>query len=203
MNRHNVIRLDIQSFLFQKSYLNIFIDKIQEFVIRDLETEYGKCFVQDQYGLPGVLRQIYAQTQKGFIFIIDEWDCVFRFAKNETEIQRAYLNFLRGLFKGAEYVELAYMTGILPIKKYGDHSAINIFNEYSMIEPRDLGTYFGFTKEEVWEECQKHGVDYEEMKRWYDGYQLDTLSVYNPKSVVNFLYSITSGVRVHIQCGFQ
>lgn len=72
MNRHNVIRLDIQSFLFQKSYLNIFIDKIQEFVIRDLETEYGKCFVQDQYGLPGVLRQIYAQTQKGFIFIIDE-----------------------------------------------------------------------------------------------------------------------------------
>ena len=128
---------------------------------------------------------------------------MFRFAKNETEIQRAYLNFLRGLFKGAEYVELAYMTGILPIKKYGDHSAINIFNEYSMIEPRDLGTYFGFTKEEVWEECQKHGIDYEEMKRWYDGYQLDTLSVYNPKSVVNFLYSISSGVRVHIQCGFQ
>lgn len=72
-----------------------------------------------------------------------------------------------------------------------------------MIEPRNLGTYFGFTKEEVWEECQKHGVDYEEMKRWYDGYQLDTLSVYNPKSVVNFLYSISNGVRVHIQCGFQ
>ena len=77
LNQHNVIRLDIQSFLFQKSHLDIFIDKIQEFVIRELETEYAGLFIQDQYGLPGILRQVYAYTGKGFIFIIDEWDCVF------------------------------------------------------------------------------------------------------------------------------
>ena len=187
LNQHHVIRLDIQSFLFQKAHLNIFIDKIQEFVIRDLEEAYGCSFGSDPYGLPGVLRQIYAHTKKGFIFIIDEWDCVFRFSKNNQEVQKSYLDFLRGLFKGAEYVELAYMTGILPIKKYGEHSAINIFNEYSMIEPRDLGEYFGFTEKEVWEQCQKYGVNFSEMKKWYDGYQLDELFIYNPKSVVDAL----------------
>ena len=81
---------------------DIFIDKIQEAAIRELEAEYGGCFVADQYGLPGVLGQIYAHTKEGFIFIIDEWDCVFRFAKERQEIQKAYLDFLRGLFKGAE-----------------------------------------------------------------------------------------------------
>lgn len=79
------------------------------------------------------------------------------------------------------------MTGILPVKKYGEHSAVNIFNEYSMIEPKDLGKYFGFTKEEVWEECKRYNVDYNEMKKWYDGYQLDDLYIYNPKSVVDAL----------------
>ncbi len=114
LNRHNVIRLDIQRFLFHESHCSIFINKIQETVIKDLETEYDGCFVRDQYGLPGVLEQIYGQTKKGFIFIIDEWDCVFRIAKERQDIQKTYLDFLRGLFKGAEYVELAYMTGILP-----------------------------------------------------------------------------------------
>ena len=116
LNRHNVIRLDMQRFLFDEAHIPIFIEKMQEAVIRELEIEYGSCFTKDAYGLPGVLEQIYSQTQKGFIFIIDEWDCVFRTAKERTEIQKTYLDFLRGLFKGAEYVELAYMTGILPIK---------------------------------------------------------------------------------------
>lgn len=187
LNRHNVIRLDIQSFLFQESHLNIFIDKIQEYVIRELQNEYGDIFIQDSYGLPGVLRQIYASTGKGFIFIIDEWDCVFRFAKDAPEMQKAYLDFLRGLFKGAEYVELAYMTGILPIKKYGEHSALNIFDEYSMTEPGDLGEYFGFTEREVKEQCAACGADDVKMKKWYDGYQLGDLKIYNPKSVVEAL----------------
>ena len=89
---------------------------------------------------------------------------MFRLAKERKETQKDYLDFLRGLFKGNEYVELAYMTGILPIKKYGEHSAINIFNEYSMIEPKDLGEYFGFTETEVREQCNEYGADYEEMK---------------------------------------
>lgn len=187
LNQHNVIRLDIQRFLFSQSHLNIFIDKIQQSVIKDMQAAFGDYFTADQYGLPDVLEQIYAHTKKGFIFIIDEWDCVFRFAKDCPNIQKSYLDFLRGLFKGAEYVELAYMTGILPIKKYGEHSAINIFDEYSMVESKNLGEYFGFTKEEVQEQCLRQGVDFSEMERWYDGYQLGNVHIYNPKSVVDVL----------------
>ncbi|MCI9180632.1 MAG: AAA family ATPase [Lachnospiraceae bacterium] len=187
LNQYHVIRLDIQQFLFQKSHFDIFIGKIQKVVIRELEAEFGSVFDVDSYGLPDVLRQIYAQTKQGFIFIIDEWDCVFRFAKDRQDVQKTYLDFLRGLFKGAQYVELAYMTGILPIKKYGEHSAINIFDEYSMVDPRELGEYFGFTEEEVARQCEKHSVDYTEMKKWYDGYQLDNCLIYNPKSVIDAL----------------
>lgn len=189
LNQHNVIRLDIQRFLFDESHLDIFIDKIQEAVIRELEAEYDGCFIKDQYGLPGVLGQIYAHTRKGFIFIIDEWDCVFRFAKERQEIQKAYLDFLRGLFKGAEYVELAYMTGILPVKKYGEHSAINIFKEFSMLNPGPFAEYFGFTEEEVKGLCGKFSVDYEKTREWYDGYQVGDFHIYNPQAVTELMDS--------------
>ena len=187
LNQHNVIRLDIQRFLYKETHLDTFIDRIQEVVIRELKTEYGEYFEAGSCDLPDVLEQIFSQTGKGFIFIIDEWDCVFRLAKNRKEKQEEYLDFLRGLFKGAEYVDLAYMTGILPIKKYGTHSAVNIFGEYSMVEPKNLGEYFGFTAEEVREECRQYGMDYHEMEKWYDGYRLSGLHIYNPKSVVDAL----------------
>lgn len=187
LNQHNVIRLDIQRFLFDESHLDIFINKIQEAVIKDLETEYSGCFTTDQYGLPGVLEQIYARTKKGFIFIIDEWDCVFRIAKEYKEAQKQYLDFLRGIFKGADYVELAYMTGILPIKKYGEHSAINIFDEYSMIDPAELSEFFGFTQEEVYALCVERNIDFLELQKWYDGYLLNETHIYNPKSVVDVM----------------
>jgi len=96
-------------------------------------------------------------------------------------------NFLRGLFKGADYVELAYMTGILPIKKYGDHSAINIFDEYSMIDSAELSEYFGFTEEEVSDLCRRYNVEFSEVQRWYDGYLLNGIHIYNPKSVVDVM----------------
>lgn len=187
LNQHNVIRLDVQQFLFHTSHLDIFINKMQEAVVKELQIEFGDCFEIDEYGLQGVLKQLYARRGERFVFIFDEWDCVFRLAKERKEVQKDYLDFLRGLFKGNEYVELAYMTGILPIKKYGEHSAINIFREYSMIEPGDLGAYFGFTETEVRDQCRAYGVDYEEMKKWYDGYQLNELLIYNPKSVVDAL----------------
>lgn len=189
LNQHNVIRLDIQRFLFDESHLDIFIEKIQEAVIKELEKEYNSCFVMDQYGLPGVLGQIYSHTKKGFIFIIDEWDCVFRFAKERKDIQKTYLDFLRGLFKGAEYVELAYMTGILPIKKYGEHSAINIFKEFSMLTPGPLAEYFGFTEGEVEKLCEKYEVDYNKTKEWYDGYLVGDFHIYNPQAVTELMDS--------------
>lgn len=189
LNHHNVIRFDVQRFLFDESHIYLFIQKIQDVIIRELKAEFGEwiSIESDPYGLPGILEQIYAHTGNGFIFIIDEWDCVFRLAKENTEIQKKYLDFLRGLFKGSEYVEMAYMTGILPIKKYGEHSAINIFDEYSVTDPKNLGEYFGFTEKEVREQCIKYGMDYARMEKWYDGYLLGESHIYNPKSVADAL----------------
>lgn len=188
LNNHNVIRLDIQRFLEKEHDLDTFISEIETRVISDLIREFPEWHNSVSDGrLKTFLEQLFAETGKGFIFIIDEWDCVFRIAKDKKEKQKEYLDFLRGLFKGADYVDLAYMTGILPIKKYGEHSAINIFDEYSMISPKNLGEYFGFTEEEVRGQCIQHYVDYTEVEKWYDGYCLGALHIYNPKSVVDVL----------------
>ncbi len=188
LNRHNVIRIDVQRFLDTPKMLPLFMSEIEHQIVSELISEFPNCTGFDSDSrLKNALDQIFIQTAMGFIFIIDEWDCVFRAAKNNKEIQKEYLDFLRGLLKGSEYVELAYMTGILPIKKYGEHSAINIFDEYSMIAPKNLGAYFGFTKEEVRAQCEKQNVNYTEVERWYDGYRLGNLSIYNPKSVIDVL----------------
>lgn len=189
LNQHHVIRLDMQQFLFQKTHLDIFIDKMQEAVIGELREAYGDCFQVDEYGLPGVLRQLYARKGITFIFVIDEWDCVFRVARERKDIQKIYLDYLRGLFKEAQYVELAYMTGILPIKKYGEHSAINIFKEFSMLNPGRLAECFGFTESEVNDLCQEHGVDYQKTRNWYDGYLIGDQHIYNPHAVAELMES--------------
>ena len=184
LNQHNVIRLDIQQFLKSRHDLDTFIGEIGKNVVRELKESFPESRgLSASAGLETVLNEIFQQTQKGFIFIIDEWDCVFRVAKERQDIQKDYLDFLRSLFKEKEYVELAYMTGILPIKKYGEHSALNIFDEYSIINAKQLDEYFGFTEDEVREQCRKHGMDYAEMESWYDGYLLDGRHIYNPKSV--------------------
>ncbi len=188
LNRHNVIRLDIQRFLETEQDLDMFISEIERNVISELSREFPECTgILPDGRLKTTLEQIFLQTGEGFVFIIDEWDCVFRMARNRKEKQKEYLDFLRGLFKGSEYVELAYMTGILPIKKYGEHSAINIFDEYSMLSPKNLGRFFGFTADEVQEQCKEYGVEYADIKKWYDGYRIGEMHMYNPKSVIDAL----------------
>ena len=188
LNRHNVIRLDIQQFLESRYDLDTFIRDIEETVIEELAEAFPGCGGIEAKGrLKTALNKIFYHTGQGFLFIIDEWDCVFRVAKERRDIQKDYLDFLRGLFKGQDYVELAYMTGILPIKKYGEHSALNIFDEYSMVGTKGLGEFFGFTEEEVAEGCARYGMDYAEMERWYDGYLIGGSHIYNPKSVADAL----------------
>ena len=127
---------------------------------------------------------MYAVTGTPFVFIIDEWDCIFRMKNTDADSQTMYLNFLRNLLKDQSYVALAYMTGILPIKKYCEQSAINMFTEISMTNAKPIAEFTGFTESEVNELCAKYHKDYDEMKRWYNGYFLDGEAIYNPKSVV-------------------
>ncbi|NBL01097.1 MAG: AAA family ATPase, partial [Erysipelotrichia bacterium] len=125
-----------------------------------------------------------------FIFIIDEWDCIFREFKQDQKAQEKYLDFLRDLLKDQSYVELCYMTGILPIKKYGTHSALNMFDEISMIQPESYSKFMGFCEEEVKALCEKHHVDFNTMQDWYDGYHLENhVSIYSPRSVTASIQS--------------
>lgn len=134
--------------------------------------------------LVSVLEEIYSQKKSKFIFIIDEWDCVFRVGQETNSSYKLYLDFLRDMLKNQPYVALAYMTGILPIKKYGEHSALNMFDEYSMTNQRELAEFTGFTEEEVKQLCVQYDMPYEKMKQWYDGYELKGVQIYNPRSVV-------------------
>ena len=120
------------------------------------------------------MEDVYSEKGKAFVVIIDEWDAVFRERKNDKEGQTLYLDFLRDWMKDKQYIALAYMTGILPVKKYGKHSALNMFDEYSVMTPLQLAPYTGFTEDEVKELCEKYSVYYEDISNWYDGYVVNT-----------------------------
>lgn len=145
LNKYNVIRLNMQDFLTKAGTIDGAIFLIEKKVLREIKKEWKDMDFDDE-DFPGSLEQIYAETDVPFIFIIDEWDCVFRVLKEDTEAQERYLDYLRALLKDKSYVALAYMTGILPIKKYGQHSALNMFYEYSMMNATPIEKFTGFTE---------------------------------------------------------
>lgn len=94
------------------------------------------------------------------------------------------------MFKGnipTGFIDLAYLTGILPIKKIKTQSALNNFEEFTMLDPKIFAKYIGFTEEEVQGLCTQYKCDFQEVKRWYDGYLLKGYQVYNPKAVTEVL----------------
>ena len=186
LNQYNTIFLNMQEFLSRSHNVEELIDRVKKLVIRDLKMEYPEVDYFDDTDLIESMQDVYAQTQCPFVVIIDEWDCIFREYKQDKEAQEKYLDFLRDLLKDKACIYLSYMTGILPIKKYGTHSALNMFDEFSMIDPGPLACYVGFTEKEVEKLCKQYGMDMEEVKNWYDGYSFDGVpSVYSPRSVVN------------------
>ncbi|MDR1558991.1 MAG: AAA family ATPase, partial [Clostridiales bacterium] len=165
LNKYNVIFLNTQSFL---SRAERDADRMIALMRDELSAELRQSYSSIN-GLPltRILEWIYTETGIGFIIIIDEWDCVFREKGYDKAAREAYLDFLRDLLKDRDYTALAYMTGILPIKKYGTHSALNMFSEYSMTDPQPLARYIGFTAGEVKRLCEKHSMDYGEITEWY------------------------------------
>ena len=184
LNKYNVIHINMVDFLGRSKSIDDMLDYLSKRILHELKKEYSDVDCFDWNDLISVLAEIFVDKNVPFVFIIDEWDCIFRVHKNDTESQTTYLNFIRNLLKGKSYVALAYMTGILPIKKYGEHSALNMFDEYSMTNADPIQEFTGFTGTEVRQLCDKYNMPFEETKKWYDGYCLNDLSIYNPKSVV-------------------
>lgn len=186
LNKYDTIFLNMQEFLSRSSNVKELLERVEGKVIRELKKQYPDVELYDENDLAETMQDIFAESECPFIVIIDEWDCIFREFKHDKAAQEIYLDFLRDLLKDKEYIYLAYMTGILPIKKYGTHSALNMFDEFSMIDPGPLAEYVGFTEKEVEALCQKYQMDINEIKNWYDGYSFEEVeSVYSPKSVVS------------------
>ena len=188
LNKYNVIHINMVNFMNKGNSISESLDYLNRRILHELKKEYSDVDCFDWTDIISVLDEIFDAKKVPFIFVIDEWDCVFRVHKNDSDSQTKYLDFLRNLLKDQSYVALAYMTGILPIKKYGEHSAINTFYEYSMIDAEPISEFTGFTESEVEELCKKYDKSFTEMKRWYDGYNLNGISIYNPKSVVESIF---------------
>ena len=197
LNKYNVIKINMQEFLSVSSSVDEMLERLKRYVLFDLLDTYAHLNFRDVNDLIQVMKDIFSKTKCPFVILLDEWDCLFREYKQDKEAQKKYLDFLRVWLKDQDYVALAYMTGILPIKKYGSHSALNMFTEYSMTNPREMAEFFGFTEDEVRILCGKYKRSFEETKAWYDGYELVTIegeqkksyAMYSPKSVVDAMLS--------------
>ncbi len=182
MNQYNVIHIDVST--FWDSYKDNIVEKIIEYIYKDFKIVFGEE-LDYQDNISYVLVKIYQKTNTPFVIIIDEWDCVIR-NSTDTELVHKYLQFLHSLFKSEEskaFLALAYITGILPVKKIKDESALNNFDEYTMLKSNPITEYFGFTEDEVKDLCEKYEMDYDAVKAWYNGYLIDGMHMYNPNSV--------------------
>lgn len=171
INSFEVLSINMVSF-FNKETIKDGVKYLEKIVTKELIRKYDTIDYLDKDNLSLVMNDIYSNNNKLFVVLIDEWDCVFRRYQEDKDGQIVYLDFLRDWLKDQPYIAFAYMTGILPIKKYGEHSALNMFDEYSMIEPMQLAEYAGFTDDEVKDICKQYSLNYEEIKNWYDGYIL-------------------------------
>ena len=190
LNQYDVIHLDIQWCMEPAGGAENVISYITENTISELKEYYPNVLPEQIHSLPEALSRIHEAIENKFIIIIDEWDVLIRDEALNQTIQDEYISFLRGLFKGNEpskYIHLAYLTGILPIKKVQTQSALNNFAEFTMLDAKIFAKYIGFTEEEVKSLCNQYGRDFTEVKRWYNGYLLYNYQVYNPKAVVESL----------------
>ena len=199
LNKYYVLYLDVTSFTARPEFRTNIVRIIQEKMINEIKNVFPDVKYEDQSDLMDVLSAIHEATGEKFLFIIDEWDAICREfpsrqkMKGDPEtvtptIMDEYVMLLRRLFKTQDSDKVfagAYLTGILPIKRYNTESALNNFREYSMINPGRICSSLGFTHDEVASLCQEYDMDISEMERWYDGYRIGNEShIFNPYSVM-------------------
>lgn len=190
LNKYDVIHFDVQWCMMDAEDTDHVVDYINEGILQELREAYGQIIPDAVRTAYGAMSYIKAATGNKFVVIIDEWDVLIRDEAQNHTLQEAYIDFLRGMFKGTEpsrYIALAYLTGILPIKKLKTQSALNNFEEFTMLDAGRMAPYVGFTEEEVHGLCEQYGCSYEQVKSWYDGYLLEDYQVYNPKAVVSVM----------------
>lgn len=181
LNQYNIIKFSMNDLPGKGNTYQDYIGRFEAVLRRDIEEAYPELDGKEY----GSLADLLTATEDEFIFIIDEWDYIFShdlYRDNQSD----FLEFLRDLLKDRSYVALAYMTGVLPIKKYSTGSAMNMFKEYTMLNDIYFEKYFGFTEEETKMLCERQSeLTLTEISEWYNGYTTtDGTKIFNPRSVV-------------------
>lgn len=193
LNRHNVIYIDFSKDVSHCDSYSQYIGTIERRLLRDLRKAYPGVDLDENDSMGAILRTISLENRnEKFILIFDEWDYVFHRDYFTTADRGRFTAFLGDLTKGRAYIEMAYMTGVLPIRKFSASDTMNHFYEYNMANSIRFSEYFGFTNEEVDELYQRYlkqtpspAVSREDLSEWYDGYHVERKeSIYNPNSVV-------------------
>ena len=190
LNQFNTLFIDMHGFFDDRTGAHFFED-LNKHVISKLSTAFPSVFENNNFtSIKEALRAIYQAGFGKFVVVIDEWDMLLRECGDNENLTKDYINLLRSLFKDSDFsyiFALVYMTGILPIKRYKTQSALNNFDEYTMLDPGEIEDTFGFTEDEVKEICSKSKIDFEQAKMWYDGYHFEQFDIYNPYAIANLV----------------
>ena len=187
LNKHNVIKLDIAGICGGRPASEL-IKRIRE----KIDKQLSKLFPTEDFTPLSPAEAICELNERlgaTFVFVIDEWDYLLRNYPEDVGLFDSYIGLLRSLFKNSEIkgaIDPVYMTGIMPIKRYGSMSALNEFSEFTMVAPDTLAPCFGFSEAEVKKVMEQSGtkLTLAELKEWYDGYRLEGIGeVYCPSSV--------------------
>lgn len=190
LNQYDVIHWDIQWCMGPANGPEKVVSYISEKTISELRGYYPDVLPAENHSLAETLARINTVTGRKFIVIIDEWDVLIRDESKNNKVQEEYIGFLRRMFKGTEptkYIALAFLTGILPIKKLKTQSALNNFDEFTMLGAGNMASYIGFTENEVKILAERYHQNYDKVKAWYDGYLLNSYQIYNPQAVVSVM----------------
>ncbi|MCR4720582.1 MAG: ATP-binding protein [Lachnospiraceae bacterium] len=195
LNKLNVIKLDMnseyQNTLDKAELIKRITGKIKE----EMYSQFPTVVFREDDSLAECILKVFSATGETFVIIMDEYDVLVRENVPET-LFAEYLSFLNGLFKSDTLrpaISLAYLTGIFPIVRDKIQSKLNNFKEYTILEARELTEFIGFTSEEVVALCNEYGIEFEECRRWYDGYKQHGFEIYNPESVVNCIETKSFG----------
>ena len=195
LNKYDTIYLDMQCFVsLDDPNGEHFLSNLTSTLLGELKTSFPKAFekLKENAQLEEVLPKILDVYDNQFVFIIDDFDLVFRNYKDNSKLQESYAWLLTFLFKSQfaeDGVKLAYMTGSFPIKRFDNPSLVNNFREISMLKTYGLGEYMGFTEDEVKALCEKYDIDFTKKKQWYEGYRLDGFEIFNPYAIIELTKS--------------
>ena len=193
-NKYDMIYIDFSEVPEKCSSYDEYITRILEGLRADLREAFPE-FISNRKSVWDIMTDIFQKTKQKFVFVMDEWDAIFHMPFISDKDKQEFLRFLKALLKDKAYVEIAYMTGVLPITKYSSGSEINMFKEYDMATSEVYSEYFGFCGSEVdvlfeiyLRTTQRPKITRNDLQDWYDGYRTaGGERLYNPRSIVSAL----------------